>query len=549
MKKPVKWGIIVVGFLILLLIGLSIFLKVFLSGDRLKVLILPRAETATGRKVALDEIKISLFKGIVAKGLSVRERDGQRDFVKVKEFILSYQLLPLLKRQLVISKIELISPSISIKRQKEGRYNFNDLIEKKTPGAQKRHEAEHRGLPLSVITDRLFIRNGHFIFADETKVLPEISADLDVELKGTIGQEGTPRLEFGRISLKEMRAVTKDFEVKASGKIELDPKVIQADLQAVIRKENVEINATVKNYLSMPEVTANLHARSLDLEKLIFLKAGKRAPEGKPQVEEKRVMKAEEIRQRESPIQKLKASGRIAVDEAKYQDYRIKGFHLDYEYGRGMLKLQRIGSQFSGGDAFTMEGTLNGNLQMAMDGVSTIQKTLNGKGVVKLTKGRVRQSKIFDAIALLTGISALKNAEIEEGLLNLDIRDEKLNLDGVIRSGLFKVAPKGMVDFEKRFDITAVLKVSPTLTGGLAKSLAAIKFMDDEQGWKVVPLRIKGTMEKPHVTLDEEALKKQLGVGLKRELEKIFQKPAPEEEGKPSKKKTPKDLLRDLLGK
>jgi hypothetical protein len=46
-------------------------------------MILPQAEAVTGRKVNLDEIHVSLFKGIVAKGLSVKERDGQKDFLKV----------------------------------------------------------------------------------------------------------------------------------------------------------------------------------------------------------------------------------------------------------------------------------------------------------------------------------------------------------------------------------------------------------------------------------------------------------------------------------
>ncbi len=73
--------------------------------------------------------------------------------------------------------------------------------------------------------------------------------------------------------------------------------------------------------------------------------------------------------------------------------------------------------------------------------------------------------------------------------------------------------------------------------------------MEDEQGWKTIPIKIKGTTEKPNVTLDEEALKKQLGSGLKREFEKLLQGRTPEEEGKPSKKVTPKDLLKGLFGK
>ena len=105
-----------------------------------------------------------------------------------------------------------------------------------------------------------------------------------------------------------------------------------------------------------------------------------------------------------------------------------------------------------------------------------------------------------------------------------------------------------MVDFEKRLDIPTELKLSPSLTGNLKGKVAAIKFLDDEQGWKVIPLRIKGTTDKPSVTLDEEGLGKQLGRGLKKEIERRLFERTPEETGKPSKKTKAKDVLKDLLG-
>jgi hypothetical protein len=105
-----------------------------------------------------------------------------------------------------------------------------------------------------------------------------------------------------------------------------------------------------------------------------------------------------------------------------------------------------------------------------------------------------------------------------------------------------------VVDFEKRLDIPTELKLSPSLTGNLKGKLAAIKFLEDEQGWKVIPLRIKGTTEKPSVNLDEEALGKQLGRGLTKEIEKRLFERTPKESGKPSKKTKSKDVLKELLG-
>jgi len=543
MKKLLKIAIVVVGVLVLLFVGLTLFVKSYLSSDRLKPIILPKAEAATGRKVLLDEINVSLFKGIVAKGLSVKEKDGQKDFLKIGRFVLSYRLLPLLKKQLVISKIEIVSPSISIKREREGKYNFSDIMEKRSQEPQKPSGPEHQVLPVSIVADRLFIRDASLIFVDEEKELPDVSIALNAEFKGALEKDGTPRMEFGLISLKEIKAKLKDKEVKVSGKIDMDAKTIRANLQTMIGKDNIELSATVKDYRSTPDIVANIHAKTLDLQQLMGLSGEKKVQEEKHQKKEKKAEPSEG-----GEMQKIKASGQIAVDKAKYQDYTIKDLRLNYQLVKGVLRVDPLGLQFSGEGSFTAEGSLNGNLQCVMEEASTIQKTLKGAAVAKLGKGAIKQSQIFDAIAFLTGIPSLKNPSFDEGLFNFDVKDEKVFLDGWIRSPLFKVSPKGVVDFEKRLDIPTELKLSPSLTGNLKGKLAAIKFLDDEQGWKVIPLKIKGTTEKPSVNLDEEALGKQLGRGLTKELERRFLEPKFEKSGKSSEKKKSKGVLKELLG-
>jgi len=46
-------------------------------------------------------------------------------------------------------------------------------------------------------------------------------------------------------------------------------------------------------------------------------------------------------------IQKLKASGQIAVDKATYQDYTIKDLRIQYKLAKGVLKIEPLGLQFS----------------------------------------------------------------------------------------------------------------------------------------------------------------------------------------------------------
>ncbi len=547
MKKGFKISIVVIGLLIILAIGLNIFIKTYLSSDRLKRVLLPKAEALTGRKVTLEEIQVSLFKGIVAKELSIKEKDAKQDFLKIREFILSYRLLPLFRKQLVLNKIRIVSPSITILREKGGKYNFSDLIEKRPKEPQRPPSPKSQGLPISIVAEGFFIRDARFNLRDEEKKIPDVSVIFDAEFKGAVNKEGTPQLELGRLFLKEMKVDLKDLVIKALGEIEVDPQTLRANLQTQMGEDRIDLFATVKDYLSKPDVLANLHAKTLDLKKLSAL-SPKKPPEGEPKKKSPPKKKGEErkVEKLESDsLKKLKAQGQIAVDVAKYQDYTLKDLRINYQYANGVMKIEPFGLQFSGGDSFSAEGSLLGTLQFAGEEVMAIQKTLRGKAETKLGKGAIKKSQIFDAISMLTGIPELKNPGFDQGLFHFDIREEKVHLEGFLQSALFKLSPKGLISFEKRLDLPTELKISPRLTKGLGKRFASVKFLEDEQGWMIIPLKIKGTLDDPKVNLDEEALVKQLGPGLKRGLERLFEKQTSGEK-KPSQKKE-KGILQDLL--
>ena len=522
MKKVIKIGIIVLGIVILLFIGLNLFIKSYLSSERLKALILPRAEALTGRKVNLEEISVSLFKGVMSKGLSVKEMDGQKDFLKMKEFVLDYRLLPLLKKEFVISKIELISPFVTIVRDRQGKYNFSSIMDRFSQKPPEPSQPKSGGLPVSIVTDRIAIKDLQFKFVDEMKALPDLFAALDMKFTGAIGQDGTPRMKSGEISLKEIKAILKGGEIKTTGKIDIDEQTIRANLKTALGKDSLDLTATVKDYLKAPEITANLYSKELDLEKWVGLGGEEKAPKKPPS--------KEPARPKEKPVKpseptkdlKLKASGAMKVDVAKYQGYILKGLNLTYQYINGVVKIEPLGLQFSGGDVYNTEGNLGGKFHFNS---ARVQETLKGDADLKLGKGVIKGSPIFEKISSLTGIKALKEPVLEEGSFRFDFKEEKVFLDGFIRSALFRLSPKGYMGFDQKMDIPVELKVAPELSKSLSKELAKMKFMTDEQGWTVIPLQVKGTAEKPEVTLDTGKLVKQAIPELTREIEKkLFQK-------------------------
>ncbi len=522
MKKWMKIGIIVLGIILLLIIGLHLFIKSYLSSERLKAMILPRAESLTGRKVSLEEIQVSLFKGVIAKGLRVKEMDGKRDFFTMKEFVLSYRLLPLLKKEFVISKIEILSPSVTIVKDRSGTFNFSSIVERGSQKPAKPVEPGEPGLPISVTADRLFIQNAQFKFVDEEKTLPDISGLLDMEFMGSLAQDGTPRMKSGQVSVKEIKVHLKGTELKTTGKIDLDAQTIRANLRTLIEKNSIDLTATVKDYLKAPDIHANLYAKELDLDKLIGLGGGEKGPKtGASQ--EPAPKKERPTKRTEGDMDKrLKASGQVKVDSAKYQGYTIKDLNVNYLYANGSLKVEPLKLRFSGGDAFQTEGELAGKLQLSS---ARPQETLKGDADLKLGKGVIKDSQIFNAISSLTGIQALKDPVVDDGSFRFDIKEEKVFIDGFIRSALFRLSPKGHMGFNQRLDVPSELKLSPELSKSLSKELTKWKFMTDEKGWTVLPLKLKGTTDKPEVGLDMDRVAKQIVPELTREIEKrLFQR-------------------------
>ncbi|MBM4339623.1 MAG: AsmA family protein [Deltaproteobacteria bacterium] len=522
MKKWMKIGIVILGIILILFIGLNILVKSYLSGDRLKAMILPQAEALTGRKVNLEDVNVSLFKGVVAKGLSVKEVDGQRDFLKMKEFVLSYRLLPLLKKQVVISKIELIAPFVTIVMDRQGKFNFSSITDRFSQKPSQPAQPGSQGLPVSIVTDRIFIKDFQFKFVDEGKTIPDVSAALDMVFTGSVGQDGTPRMTSGQISVKDIKTVLKGVEIITNGKIEMDEQTIRANLKTALGKDSIDLTATVKDYLKNPEVTANLYSKELDLQKWMGIGGEEKAP---PKTVSKKpeTPKGKGARQAESGTeQKLKASGQVKVDVAKYQGYLIKNLSVNYQYVNGMVKIEPLGLQFSGGDVYNTEGNLGGKFNFNS---ARVQETLKGDADLKLGKGVIKGSQIFETISSLTGIQALKNPSVDEGSFRFDIKEAKIFLDGFIRSALFRLSPKGNMGFDQKLDIPAELKLAPELSKNLSSNLARMKFMTDDQGWTILPLKIKGTTEKPDVTVDTEGMIKRVVPDLTGEIEKkLFQK-------------------------
>ncbi|MFH1406851.1 MAG: AsmA family protein [Candidatus Omnitrophota bacterium] len=122
-----------------ILIGLAILtlLAMLASGFYLYVIYLPKrlygiATTSlaqiSGRKITLAKAYVQFPKGIVLKDIVIYEPDEKTEFLRISELNCRVLLLPALKdKKVIVPSINLIEPSLTLNRTKQGLWNFQNL--------------------------------------------------------------------------------------------------------------------------------------------------------------------------------------------------------------------------------------------------------------------------------------------------------------------------------------------------------------------------------------------------------------------------------------
>lgn len=119
---------IIVGLVALVSVGLEMFLDL----NAYKGRITAPMEQSLHRKVDIGNITYTLWRGLgaAAQNITIFEPDHSAAFISVKEIAARVNLLPLLSKKVEVSRILLDEPVVEVKRQRDGVWNFGDLLPK-----------------------------------------------------------------------------------------------------------------------------------------------------------------------------------------------------------------------------------------------------------------------------------------------------------------------------------------------------------------------------------------------------------------------------------
>jgi len=334
----------IVALLLLLFAGLAAVVRFYLTDERIRALVVPAAERALARKVELGAISVGLFTGISLTDFAIKEADGQTDFVKAKALVLRYDLLPLLKKEVVIRKIGLDHPFVSIHRDKSGAFNFDSLpfvaAKENKPGTAP---ADGTGAPVALTVKELEVSGAKVVLRDETGKLPALETLASANLNLMADPSGTPAISHGDADLATTITIG-EFMPRLTVKAAFDPTRITYQAEAILDQETIRLEGTVQDYRTTPQTSLRLAAKSLDLEKLLAMKA--------------KLPKKGEEPDAISPIVKYNVKGLAKIDNLRYQHLLLNDLTVDFDPRLLSLKTNAVVE----GDSVAVNGAVTNYL-------------------------------------------------------------------------------------------------------------------------------------------------------------------------------------------
>lgn len=165
-----------VGLLVCVLV-LLIGLKLYFNSDRLRALLIPQMSEALNRSVMLQDVGLGFWGGVhvSATGLQVAERPGfgNQPFLQVDEADIFVAFWPLLSGDVVIKKIRLVSPQVSVVVLANGDANYADLTQSSDEGS---------GGKSAFFVHDVVIADGTVLYADVGKKTTMQFAGIDYAL-------------------------------------------------------------------------------------------------------------------------------------------------------------------------------------------------------------------------------------------------------------------------------------------------------------------------------------------------------------------------------
>ena len=284
MKKFKKILLILFFISLFVFVGGTIALRIAFPPAKVKAMLITKMSEVLHRQVEIESISVGL-RGLRVKGFKISQKPSfdKGTFVQAGQFLVRPKFLPLLKKQISISEVTLISPKINIMRKADGSFNFSDLMVEKIPEVKKEEKVEKvekvkKGPPAKVqpiafsfLVSKVTISGGEVKFVD--RMPQKLSADLkninlsvygislvspffveasfDVakeKLEGSLAFKGSVDIKKESIKIKKALATIAGVGIGATGSVEKFMEPEKLSFAVNIKSEDFALEKLSKTF-------------------------------------------------------------------------------------------------------------------------------------------------------------------------------------------------------------------------------------------------------------------------------------------------------------
>ncbi len=134
-----------------------------ISLERYRGMIIEQAEKALGRKVSVGAIRLTLLTGLGVEMGEVQIAEdplfGDRPFVTADTLKVRVKLLPLFQRRVEITQLLLEEPKMFFIRDRQGRWNYQGILERGQPPTPGERTPSREGIPEGAPIPPLLVTN------------------------------------------------------------------------------------------------------------------------------------------------------------------------------------------------------------------------------------------------------------------------------------------------------------------------------------------------------------------------------------------------------
>jgi len=429
MNKPLKTSLIGILGLLLLVIAAAVVFVLSFDANRYKPQIERLVHEKTGRTLKLQgALEAAIWPSLGAKvaGVTFSERGSEQQFVALDNAHASVALLPLLRGQVVVDRIRISGLKAQIVKQKDGRFNFSDLLEAKPeggkPAAKGGKPAEKGGGPVAFNVAGIDIDKSAIAYRDLASGQEYSVSEVKIST-GRLSENAEGKLQVHMLAKGNNPPLAVKLELATDYKLDLPGQQAALDKLSLKLASKGE-ETSIKGRLGVTKFSPPRYAFDLDIDKLNVdayfppEKAAASASAGEKPAQPAKP--AADTPVDLSALKDLDANGKLQIGALQVRGLKMANVKTEVKAAGGKLEAPHSANLY--------EGTLSGTLGLQAEGRVALKDTLTGVAIGPLLRDAAQQDKLegkgnlaLDVSAAGKSVNALKRALA--GNAKVDLRD------------------------------------------------------------------------------------------------------------------------------